>query len=508
MKFWWFKAALFLSFGIIFVTVIKLNIIKGPYYRNLALNNRVTKIILPAKRGEIIDRKGRKIAENIDFNGEMKRFYVYGASMSNVTGYLGKVNEDELKNGKCGQQLGNLSVVGRAGIEKEMDCDLLGSDGYRLVEVDAVGNSNRDLGQLDPVPGKEVALSIDAFWQDKIYKMLENKKAVVIMSEPKTGKIITLVSSPNYDANDFNYSYDKETVRTYLEDTVNLPMLNRTIAAKYHPGSVFKPVEALGALEEGVISRETLIQDTGVIKIGDYAYNNWLWTKRGTTDGMVNVVKALKRSNDIFFYKLGEAMGVDRIKNWAERFGFGQVTGIELPGEVAGLIPDDGWKRKNLGERWYLGDTYHLSIGQGYLTVTPLQINQMTNIIASKGQKCQMSLLKNKPVKCTEIQAKEENWMAVIEGMREACDSGGTAWPLFNFKTEIACKTGTAELGDGTNDTHAWLTAFAPADNPEISITVLVERGGEGSDVAAPIVGDILKEWFEEPETVVPRLTE
>jgi len=149
-----------------------------------------------------------------------------------------------------------------------------------------------------------------------------------------------------------------------------------------------------------------------------------------------------------------------------------------------------------------------LSIGQGYLTVTPLQINQMTNIIASKGQKCQMSLLKNKPVKCTEIQAKEENWMAVIEGMREACDSGGTAWPLFNFKTEIACKTGTAELGDGTNDTHAWLTAFAPADNPEISITVLVERGGEGSDVAAPIVGDILKEWFEEPETVVPRLKE
>jgi len=201
-------------------------------------------------------------------------------------------------------------------------------------------------------------------------------------------------------------------------------------------------------------------------------------------------------------------MGVDRIKNWAERFGFGQVTGIELPGEVAGLIPDDGWKRKNLGERWYLGDTYHLSIGQGNLTVTPLQINQMTNIIASKGQKCQMSLLKNKPVKCTEIQAKEENWMAVIEGMREACDSEGTAWPLFNFKTEIACKTGTAELGDGTNDTHAWLTAFAPADNPEISITVLVERGGEGSDVAAPIVGDILKEWFEEPETVVPRLTE
>ena len=154
------------------------------------------------------------------------------------------------------------------------------------------------------------------------------------------------------------------------------------------------------------------------------------------------------------------------------------------------------------------GDTYHLSIGQGDLTVTPLQINQMTNIIASKGQKCQMSLLKDKPVNCSEIKAKAENWQTVIEGMKEACNEGGTAWPLFNFKTEIACKTGTAELGDGTEDTHAWLTAFAPADNPEISITVLVEKGGEGSDVAAPIVGDILKEWFGEPETVVPRYQE
>lgn len=508
MKFWWFKAALLLSFGIILVTVIKLNIIKGYYYRNLALNNRVTKIILPALRGEIVDRKERKIAENIDFNGEIKRFYVYGTSMSNITGYLGKVNEEELKNGKCGRTFQSQSVLGRAGIEAKMDCELLGTDGYKLVEVDAVGNSNRDLGQLDPVPGKEVALSIDAFWQDKIYKMLEEKKAVVIMSEPKTGKIITLVSSPSYDANNFNYSYDKETIKTYLEDTLNLPMLNRAMGAKYHPGSVFKPLEALGAMEEGVINRETLIQDTGVIKIGDYSFNNWLWTKRGATDGMVNVIKALKRSNDIFFYKLGEAMGVDRIKNWATRFGFGQITGIELPGEVAGLIPDDQWKRKNLGERWYLGDTYHLSIGQGNLTVTPLQINQMTNIVASKGQKCQMSLLKDKAVNCSEIKAKDENWQAVIEGMKEACNEGGTAWPLFNFKTEIACKTGTAELGDGTDDTHAWLTAFAPADNPEISITVLVERGGEGSDVAAPIVGDILKEWFEEPETVVPRLKE
>lgn len=505
MKYWWLQAILILSFGILLVVVIKLNLIKGQYYRDMAQNNRITKITIVAPRGEILDKKGRTVANNVDFGGIINRFYPYGAAMANITGYLGTVNQEELKNGKCGRNLQNKSVLGRAGIEDVMDCELMGIDGYKLMEVDALGNNNRDLGQLDAIKGNDVILSIDAYWQNRIYELLNGKKAVVIISEPSTGKILALVTSPSYDANNFNYNYDKETIKSYLEDTQNLPMLNRTIGAKYHPGSVFKPIEALGALEEGIIDESTLFEDTGVIKIGDYSFNNWLWTKSKTTDGMVNVVKALKRSNDIFFYNLGEKMGVDRIKFWATKFGLGETTGIELSGEVAGLVPDDKWKRDNKGERWYLGDTYHLSIGQGDLTVTPLQINQMTNIVATGGQKCKMSILKDKKVECSEVKAKTKNWELVKEGMKEACKSGGTAWPLFNLKTEIACKTGTAELGDGTADTHAWLTAFAPANNPQISITVLVERGGEGSDVAAPLVGDILKEWFNEPETLVPR---
>ena len=505
MKYWWLRAALVFSFGILLVTVLKLNLVKGPYYRELSLNNRVTKVIIPASRGEIFDRKGRTIASNIDFGGVIKRFYPYGESTTNITGYLGSVNQEELKSGKCGIKLQNQSVVGRSGVESVLDCDLIGTDGYKLVEVDAKGKSNRDLGQLDSIKGSDVDLSIDAYWQDKVYKMLDGKKAVVVMSEPSTGKILALVTSPSYDANNFNYTYDKETIKSYLEDTQNLPMMNRATSGKYHPGSVFKPIEALGSLEDGTIDENTLIEDTGVIKIGEYSFNNWLWTKSHTTDGMVNVVKALKRSNDIFFYKLGELMGVERIDFWSKKFGLGSVTGIELPGEAAGLVPNDQWKKDNKGERWYLGDTYHIAIGQGDMTVTPLQINQVTNIIASRGQKCKMSILKNEETECVEIKAKSKNWDLVKEGMKEACKSGGTAWPLFNFKTEIACKTGTAELGDGSNDTHAWLTAFAPADNPEISITVLVERGGEGSDVAAPLVGDILKEWFNEPNTLVPR---
>jgi penicillin-binding protein 2 len=201
-------------------------------------------------------------------------------------------------------------------------------------------------------------------------------------------------------------------------------------------------------------------------------------------------------------------LGLERIKTWAQNFGYGKKTGIELTGELDGLVPDEKWKKEAKGENWYLGNTYHLSIGQGDLEVTPLQVNQMTNVIANNGIKCEMSILKDSEVECTDLKIKNNNIAIVLEGMKAACKSGGTAWPLFNFKTEIACKTGTAEVGDGSNDTHAWLTAFAPADDPQISITVLVERGGEGSDVAAPIVGDILKEWFDEPETLVPRYTE
>jgi penicillin-binding protein 2 len=292
-----------------------------------------------------------------------------------------------------------------------------------------------------------------------------------------------------------------------LDDTQNLPLLNRAMAVKYHPGSVFKIVMATAGLESGVIDRTTTIEDTGVIKIGDYSYSNWLWTRSHTTNGMVNIVEAIQKSNDIFFYRLGEKLGVDRIKEWANKYGYGLKTGVELPNETAGLVPDDQWKQTNKGDRWYLGDTYHLAIGQGFLDVTPLQVNQSTNVIANNGVKCQMSILNDSKPVCQSIGASPETIATIKEGMVAACQPGGTAWPLYNFKTKIACKTGTAEVGDGSNDAHAWLTAFAPADNPEISITVMVERGGEGSDVAAPIVGDILKEWFNEPNTVVPRYT-
>ncbi len=531
-KYWFLSWGLWVSIGILAAGIIRLTVIRQSYYQTLARDNRVEEKRIPAGRGEILDRKGRVLAKSVyqyfknengnkvyessgDFQGykfegtdlayDLKRQYTYKESMGLLTGYVGMTTKEELQTNKCKIKLYSDEMIGRGGIEEYFDCQLRGEDGRRLTEIDAKGSYVRELGRQEPVPGENINLSIDAYWQEKVYNLLEGKKAAVIISDPKTGKIITLVSSPSIDANVFSFEPNSIQIKSYLEDKVNFPLLNRTITVKYHPGSVFKIVMATAGLESGAINKETTIEDTGVIKVGDYSYANWLWTKSGGTNGMVNIVEALQKSNDIFFYKLGEKMGPETIRNWAMKYGYGQETGVEMTSENSGIVPDDQWKRDNRGERWYLGDTYHFSIGQGFLDVTPLQVNQSTNIIANNGVKCKMSVINDNQTECQNLGISRETIQTIKEGMLAACKPGGTAWPLYNFKTQIACKTGTAEVGDGSGDSHAWLTAFAPADDPEISITVMVERGGEGSDVAAPIVGDILKEWFDEPNTVVPR---
>lgn len=502
----WLKLLVYFSFLVLLAGVLRLNLIKGGYYREQARDNKITETLILADRGQIVDRKGRIVVRSQEVDGVKRRQYLYGEAMGAITGYVGKANEEEMKYGICGgRKLNNLSLVGRGGVEESMDCQLLGTDGKKLTEVDAKGRLVRELGTYAAIAGKEVELSIDAYWQEKMFKLLAGKKAAAVVSEAGTGKILVMVSSPSFDPNVFAYEPDSSKIKSYLEDKNGLPMMNRVAGAKYHPGSVFKLAVAAAGLEEGAINESTTFEDTGVIKVGEYSYSNWLWTKRGTTDGMVDIVKGIRRSNDIFFYRLGENLGSEKIKKWATKFGLGVKTGIELPSETEGLVPDAKWKEKTIGEKWFLGNTYHVAIGQGDVSVSPLQINLETSVIANDGKKCQMSILKNSDNKCESLGISSKTINLIKAGMVGACSSGGTAWPLFNFKTKLACKTGTAEVGDGTKDTHAWLTAFAPADNPQIVITVFVEKGGEGSDVAAPIVGDFLKEWFEEPNTIVPR---
>jgi penicillin-binding protein 2 len=318
-----------------------------------------------------------------------------------------------------------------------------------------------------------------------------------------------------------------KTLSEILLDNTNNPLLDRAISGMYPPGSTFKLVVAAGGLEDKVIDKNWEVNDVGVLKVGAFSFGNWYFSSYGRTEGMVNVVKGIKRSNDIFFYKLAEKLGVSNVSKWAEKFGLGKPLGIDLEGEISGTIPSPKWKEKQIGESWYLGDTYHYVIGQGYLLTTPIQVNGFTQAIANGGVLYKPHLLlSKKPEKLQDKFLSNNTIQLVREGMIESCQQGGVAWPLFDFKVKnsdlkidgknileapqsttsanfknyrkitVACKTGTAQHGGEEALPHAWITLFAPAYNPEIVITVLAEESGEGSNIAAPIAKKVLESYF------------
>jgi len=537
-RIYFFYILLIIGLAILVGQAAKLQLIYGNWYREIAEGNRIKKVIIPAPRGIIYDRKGRALVRNKpiykfkiqsaswrtkfqilsreealkikakggeeaqDLLEEVGREYVYGKALAHVLGYLTEANEEEVKSGRY--QLGDL--VGRGGVEEEYDFWLRGQDGGEVFEVNALGEKIREIGIQPPVPGKDLYLNIDAELSKVAFEALEGKKGAVIASEAKTGAILALVSSP---------SFDPEKITPEVLADKNQPLFNRAVAGLYPPGSTFKIVTATAGLEEGKIDKNTTYVDTGEIRVGNYVYKNWYFTQYGKTEGEINVVGALRRSTDTFFYKVGEWVGVEKLAQWAKVFGFGKPTGVDLPAEAAGKVPEP-----SLGQ-WFLGNTYHFAIGQGDLLVTPLQVNVMASIIANEGKMCKPYIINSKfqipnslPVRqagkfqveeCKDLRLGSETLRLVKEGMREACAPGGTAFPLFNFSPGglprqggVACKTGTAEFGDPAGRTHAWLTAFAPAEEPEIVVTVLVEAGGEGSRVAAPVVKKVLEEWFRE----------
>ncbi len=541
-KIYFFLGLLIISFLILVGRLFELQIIFGEKSRALAEGNRIKKEIIPAPRGIIYDRNGKELVRNIpiyrvkEFNsrvhseeredereGEEKSYreisreealkmeargetqdlrldigreYLYGEALAHVLGYLGEVNEQEVKSGKF--KPGDL--IGRMGVESQYDSFLRGQDGGEIYEIDAKGNKIREIGKIEPIPGHNLYLSIDAELSRVAFEALENKPGAMVVTKTN-GEVLALVSSPSFNPNQ---------ITTQSLTDKNLPFFNRALGGLYPPGSTFKIVTAVAGLEEGKIDSQTTWNDTGEIKVGEYSYKNWYFTQYGKTEGEVNVVKALKRSTDTFFYKVGEWVGPTRLAKWAKAFGLGQKTGIDLPGEVSGLIPSPEWKEQK-GQHWFLGNTYHFAIGQGDVLTTPLQINMMTNVIASGGKLCKPFLIQNSKLKnenddlkiknkeeCQELKLKTETINLVKEGMKEACSPGGTAFPFFDFQPQVACKTGTAEFGDSGKKTHAWLTAFAPFDNPQIVATAIVEGGGEGSAVAAPVVKKVMEVWFSE----------
>ena len=521
---WFLKGLLILSFLILFARLFELQIIKGNYYRNLSEGNRIRKVKIIAPRGKIYARGGevlignREIKKKIEFKEtgeiiktdakdivendlvitEYERIYPLNEAFLHAGGYVSEANEYEVGkiNPRCPEKgtvkLGSL--IGRGGLEQYYECDLSGTDGEELIEVDTLGRKIRVLGLKEPVPGKDIKTSIDYDLQKELPNLMGDKKGAVIVSDP-LGNVISLYSNPSFNPNYFGKKEYQNEVNNVLNDE-NLPLFNRAIGGIYHPGSVFKPIVVIAALSEGKIDKDYTFVDEGVIKVNDYSYSNWYFTQYGRTEGKIGIVRALARSTDTFFYKVGELLGPDYIAYWAQKFGLGKGSNIDLPGEVKGLIPSPTWKYEVKKEQWFLGNTYHMSIGQGDLAVTLAEVNVETSVIASGGKKCDLSIASNKTNKnCDDLKIKSDYLAEVKEGMTEVCSTGGTGYTFFNFEPKVTCKTGTAETNvDGK--THAWFTVFGPSDYPEIVATVLVEGGGEGSSVAGPIARDIFDFWF------------
>lgn len=494
----WVGIGVLISIGFLVVRLGSLQLLQGSRFRVLAEENRVKTIKLMAPRGLIIDRHGRDLAKNTpDGDDSWKREYPLGAATAHILGYLGEVSEEEVGLLKSnGGKYDLKDYIGRSGLELEYESILRGINGGRLVEVDNLGDNSRELGRANPIAGTDLQLTLDGQLQKTAYDALQGKKGAVVAANPKTGEILVLTSSPSFNPNEINTQY------SMLSAQSDLPFLNRAIGGIYPPGSVYKMVSAVAAMQEGKVPKSFTFNDEGAIRAGGSTYTNWYFTGYGGTEGIVGWSRALARSTDTFFYKIGELTGPELMAKWSELMGLGVKSGIDLPGEVEGLIPTPLWKQRVKKEQWFLGNSFHMAIGQGDLLVTPLQVNIMTSILASGGLKCQPHLKgqssKVKGQNCQEVQIDQEILDIIHDGMLGACATGGTAFPLFDFQPSVACKTGTAEYvkSDGKIGTHAWLTAYAPADDPTIAITALVEAGGEGSRAAAPIVRRVLSKYF------------
>lgn len=491
--------------------LFQLTIVKGEYYRNLSENNRIKDFLIEPKRGKILDRKGYIIVKNLDPNIESnldeikknndriisKRIYETPEVVASLIGYRQQADSNDLRQDNCLYKLKLGDNIGKKGIEKLFDCQLRGQQGRKLIETDARGNFLKTLTIIPQTAGENIQLALDWDLQKKAYELLKDKKGAIVVNNPKTGEILTLVSFPSFSPQDFE---NNQGVEKYFSNP-DKPIFNRAAEGVYPPGSLFKLITAAAALEEKTIDEKTQIEDKGVVTAGSLTFGNWYYLQYGKTEGMVDIVKAIRRSNDIFFYTVGEKTGVDKIKKWAEIFGYGKKTNIGLD-ESEGIIPSTFWKEETLKDRWYTGDTYNFSIGQGYIGVTPLQTLVVTSVFANGGYLCQPKLLKNDAPNCKKLPVSQKTIDLIREGMKEACSTGGTGWPLFDFKVndkniQTACKTGTAESHAKSEQPHAWITVFAPFDKPAIALTVLIEEGGQGSDIAGPIAKELLKTYFE-----------
>jgi len=457
--------------------------------------------------------------KSVTVENQIRRKYDSSASLGHLLGYIGKISEYEYD--QLGySDLSYADYVGKSGLEKTYDQELRGTKSRKQIEVDSVGRVKRVLAEKDAQVGNSLELSIDYGLQRQltasIRRMLGSKglhKGVAVASDPRTGEILAMVSMPDYDDNIFSSPNVSKEYSKLLNDN-DQPLFNRAISGLYPSGSVIKPIVAAAALQEKVVTANTWIDCKGKILV-ENRYNPDIVYRfiDNATHGPTNVIKALAKSCNVFFYHIGggfdhiKGLGYEKLASYFSKFGLGQKTNIDLPLEEDGLIPSPEWKESTKGEVWYQGDTYHLSIGQGDLLVSPLQVNNYISAIVNHGNLLQPYLVrevisaKGRTIKKNKRKIIQKNIVSkgvantVKQGMRAAVQDG-TATPLQALSVSAGAKTGTAQNSKGEGKEHAWFTAFAPYDNPQIVITIVIENGGEGYDSALPIALEGLQHYF------------
>jgi penicillin-binding protein 2 len=476
-------------------------------------------------RSNLDDEQIARIAVNryrlpgVEVTAELVRDYPFHELFGHSIGYVGRISEKELKkiedDGDVDDYYGVFSI-GKVGLEKFYEKDLLGIPGAQNVETDVRGRILRTLDRKDPVRGKTLTLYLDVKMQQAAVAALAGRRGAVVAIELETGGVVTAVSNPSFDPNLFVAGISGKDY-SLLRDSPDLPLLNRMIAGEYPPGSTIKPLLALAGLENGLITPDYQIYDPGFFQLPGqpHQYRDW---KKGGHGGGINVHLAIAQSCDIFFYQLANRMGIDRMHDFLQPFGLGEPTGVDLSGERKGVLPSREWKRKRFKQAWYPGDTINAGIGQGYHLATPMQLALATATLAKRGIRIRPHLVKaidgvDVPPQYAPpiLLHNPKDWDIVISGMHEVAQGErGTAKKVFHDAPyTVAGKTGTAQVvGIAQNEKydlaklserqrdHGLFIAFAPVEDPKIAIAVIVENGNSGSGAAAPVARKVLDAWL------------
>lgn len=455
----------------------------------------------------------------VEINQLERRIYPNGAVGSHFIGYIGSISQNDKK--RLDEE-GSLALyegsrdIGKVGLERSYEAELHGTPGHEVLEVTAGGHAVRSLSLEAPKPGKNLTLTVDMNLQRVLENALAGRTGAAIAIEPSTGGILAMASMPTYDPNLFPGGIDPESWNQ-LNTAETKPLLNRAMRGIYPIGSTYKPFMAMAGLETGVTTVDYELLDTGSFMVGKHRFRDLT----GSPKGPVNVRKSIEVSSDVYYYWLATQMGVDRIHDFMEPWGFGQKTGIDLVGEQTGILPNRAWKERRVGEPWYVGDTPSIGIGQGYNAFTLLQLAHATATLANRGAVMTPHLVEARTDVVTgtterasrepklRMDLKRAHLNAVIGGMVDVTKKGTARAVFRDAPYSVAGKTGTAQVVTIAQDTrydekklrrehhdHALFIAFAPAEKPRIAIAVLVENGGFGAKAAAPVAKTAIDYWL------------